>query len=185
MFFAGWENIRSQRKTMKTLAAEFTDKFLPQGNLLYFKDIEALHKNVATKTDNILGKLLRSTTSKLLIDRSTTNSIPLMESQLANVKNHLENQDTKLGFYVWAIPTIGFIGTVYGIATALGVADSAEISTITQYLGVAFDTTLLSLLLSVIITRTYHDLLASKEEYLNQLRGFVLENIISKTILNR
>jgi biopolymer transport protein ExbB/TolQ len=65
--------------------------------------------------------------------------------------------------FVWAVPTLGFIGTVLGIAAAvggfsetLGAAASLEgmkesIGAVTGGLGVAFDTTLLALVMSILI----------------------------------
>lgn len=65
--------------------------------------------------------------------------------------------------FVWAVPTLGFIGTVLGLGTAVGgfsesleAAASLEglkssIGSVTGGLGVAFDTTLLALVLSIVI----------------------------------
>ena len=65
--------------------------------------------------------------------------------------------------FVWAVPTLGFIGTVLGLGAAVGgfsesleAAASLEglkasIGTVTGGLGVAFDTTLLALVLSIVI----------------------------------
>ena len=64
---------------------------------------------------------------------------------------------------IWAIPLLGFIGTVVGISTAVanfsGILDTAGdiekiksgIGDVTTGLGVAFDTTLLALFLSVLV----------------------------------
>ena len=65
---------------------------------------------------------------------------------------------------LWAIPIMGFIGTVLGLSVAVGsfsefLSGSAELSDIknaigkvTMGLGVAFDTTLLALVLTVLLT---------------------------------
>ena len=52
----------------------------------------------------------------------------------------------------WAIPSIGFIGTVRGIGEALAQADKAvqgDIAGVTQSLGVAFNSTFIALLISI------------------------------------
>lgn len=63
--------------------------------------------------------------------------------------------NAKLGmvrFAIWAIPAIGFIGTVRGIGSALSVASGPEqLPAVVGYLGVAFDTTFFSLLLSIVL----------------------------------
>lgn len=65
--------------------------------------------------------------------------------------------------FVWVVPTLGFIGTVLGIGEAVGGfsasldaaasldAMKASIGTVTGGLGVAFDTTLLALVMSIFI----------------------------------
>ncbi len=88
---------------------------------------------------------------------------------------------------IWAIPILGFIGTVMGLAVAVSgfgvLGGSAEISAIktaigqvTTGLGVAFDTTLLALLLTVIlmfplsfIQRNEENLFVELENYLDDM----------------
>ena len=57
-------------------------------------------------------------------------------------------------YITWAIPSIGFIGTVRGIGDALGQAYKAvegDISGVTVSLGVAFNSTFVALVLSIIM----------------------------------
>lgn len=63
---------------------------------------------------------------------------------------------------LWAIPILGFIGTVIGLSTAVGslsMGDNADpkalkqsINSLTGGLGLAFDTTLLGLILSILLS---------------------------------
>ena len=60
-----------------------------------------------------------------------------------------ESELSMLRYLVWAIPSIGFIGTVRGIGVALQRADEAltgDISGVTSALGVAFNSTLVALI---------------------------------------
>jgi flagellar motor component MotA len=67
-----------------------------------------------------------------------------------------------LKVFLWAIPILGFIGTVLGLSIAVGNPDMSNtadpeaikgaIGTLTGGLGVAFDTTLLGLVLSMIMS---------------------------------
>lgn len=88
---------------------------------------------------------------------------------------------------IWAIPILGFIGTVMGLAVAVSgfgvLGGSAEISAIkgaigqvTTGLGVAFDTTLLALLLTVFlmfplsfIQRNEENLFVELDNYLDDM----------------
>ena len=57
-------------------------------------------------------------------------------------------------YIAWAIPSVGFIGTVRGIGDALGQAHKAiegDIFGVTKSLGVAFNSTLIALIISIVL----------------------------------
>ena len=65
-----------------------------------------------------------------------------------------------------AIPSSGFLGTVRGIREALGQAHKAvqgDIAGVTQSLGVAFNSTFVALLISIIIMFLLHQLQLTQE----------------------
>ena len=73
-----------------------------------------------------------------------------METELAIVR-----------YIAWAIPSIGFLGTVRGIGTALGQAYQAvngDIVGVTGSLGVAFNSTFVALVVSIILMFVLHQL---------------------------
>ncbi len=66
----------------------------------------------------------------------------------------------------WAIPSIGFIGTVRGIGSALGKAHQAmagDIAGVTASLGVAFNSTFVALMLSMVVMFFLHQLQLMQE----------------------
>jgi biopolymer transport protein ExbB/TolQ len=66
----------------------------------------------------------------------------------------LESGNSMIRYFIWAIPSIGFIGTVRGIGSALAKAEEAvagDISGMVDKLGVAFNSTLVSLVISIIL----------------------------------
>lgn len=91
-----------------------------------------------------------------------TRKLLLMTSQPGKSRHAMHSSDVEsnlamVRFTLWAIPTIGFIGTVRGMGSALSVADSPDkIPQIVGYLGVAFDTTLVGLLLSILLMFAKH-----------------------------
>ena len=69
-------------------------------------------------------------------------------------------------YITWAIPSIGFLGTVRGIGQALGQAHKAvegDITGVTQSLGVAFNSTFVALLISSLIMFLLHQLQLAQE----------------------
>ena len=66
----------------------------------------------------------------------------------------LEAGNAMIRFFIWAIPSIGFVGTVRGIGSALAKAEEAvagDLAGMVDKLGVAFNSTLVSLLLSIVL----------------------------------
>jgi chemotaxis protein MotA len=86
-------------------------------------------------------------------------------------------------YLAWSIPSIGFIGTVMGISGALGNADKAvagDIAMVTSQLGVAFDTTLVALLLSIILMFQIHISQQKEESLIIGIHDYIIENFINR-----
>jgi len=78
----------------------------------------------------------------------------------------LESELSIIRYIAWAIPSIGFIGTVRGIGQALQQAHRAvegDISGVTQNLGTAFNSTFVALVLSIILMFIIHQLQRAQE----------------------
>lgn len=116
-------------------------------------------------------------------EESSPNQKDLSKELLAiHIDNKFDTQQQDLSFlkYIsWAIPSIGFIGTVRGIGEALSrsaEAISGDISNMTESLGVAFNSTFVALLISIVlmlfITRLEHQ----QDEVIIKLRSKYLIN---------
>ncbi len=71
-----------------------------------------------------------------------------------NESERLESELAIVRYIAWAIPSIGFLGTVRGIGTALGQAHQAvtgDILGVTVSLGVAFNSTFIALITSIVL----------------------------------
>lgn len=103
-----------------------------------------------------------------------------------------DNNDSAYGsmrFIVWLIPTLGFIGTVIGIGMGIAgfgniieVAGSfdgvrEQIPTVTHNLGVAFDTTLLALLLTATMLAIMSYMQQRDDAFLGNIDRFCVEDI--------
>jgi hypothetical protein len=94
--------------------------------------------------------------------------------------------------FVWAVPTLGFIGTVIGIGAAVGgfsdtleAASSLEsmkesIGAVTGGLGVAFDTTLLALVMSMLIMFPANAVQRLEETLLGRVDDYCTEHLVQR-----
>jgi biopolymer transport protein ExbB/TolQ len=77
------------------------------------------------------------------------------------VAARLDTELSMVRYIIWAIPSVGFIGTVRGIGDALSQAHIAlegDIAGMTASLGVAFNSTLVALLISIVLMFLLHQL---------------------------
>lgn len=116
------------------------------GSFNYFllqDDYKTLEKNDDPLLEELTGKMDNETTNKEIYSILIENKFDLFQLDLSFIK-----------YISWAIPSIGFIGTVRGIGEALSQAAEAidgDITGMTTSLGVAFNSTFTALLLSIIL----------------------------------
>lgn len=114
-------------------------------------------------------------------------------SSLADLYFHqIDLKYTLLRYVAWVIPTLGFIGTVKGIAGALkyitGIIGNTENTTavqdalgnITRELGIAFNTTIVALVLSAILVFLIYTVQEIEEKGINKAVEYCLSNLINK-----
>jgi len=126
-------------------------KILPEDTREYARQIEGLpgetRQLLAPRA--LLGALARFGATRNVQDASTV-AHGICQSEA----DRLDSELSMLRYIAWAIPAIGFIGTVRGIGDALSQAHKAvtgDISGVTEGLGVAFNSTLIALLLSILL----------------------------------
>jgi biopolymer transport protein ExbB/TolQ len=95
--------------------------------------------------------------------------------------NRLDSELSMVRYITWAIPSIGFIGTVRGIGTALGNAHEAvagNIAAVTASLGVAFNSTFIALLISIVIMFLTHQITLMQERLVLASQDYCDDNLI-------
>ena len=93
----------------------------------------------------------------------------------------LDSELSMIRYIVWAIPSIGFIGTVRGIGQALGQAHRAvegDIVGVTVSLGVAFNSTFVALVISLFIMFIMHQLQLMQERLVLDSQAFCDVNLL-------
>ena len=95
--------------------------------------------------------------------------------------DRLESELSMVRYIAWAIPSIGFIGTVRGIGDALGQAHKAvegDIAGVTQSLGVAFNSTFIALLISIVLMFLLHQLQLHQERLVLDTESYLDDHLI-------
>lgn len=121
------------------------------------------------------------------VRKSAAETVTMMESQSAIDASNVASSYTIIKVFIWAMPILGFIGTVMGISGAVSglsatLENASDISAVTSSLksvfsglATAFDTTLLALIMSMIVKipasamqRSEDGLVTVADEYCNE-----------------
>ena len=143
---------------------------LNQGTSILPEDAREFSRPIQALPDIQQSYLLpRALLTALHRFRSTRNIQDVSDSVRAVCESESERLDSELSmirYIAWAIPSIGFLGTVRGISQALGQAHKAvqgDIAGVTESLGVAFNSTFVALLISIVIMFLVHQLQLAQE----------------------
>lgn len=116
----------------------------------------------------------------------------ILRSQVAHDESSMETSYALLGGFVWAIPVLGFIGTVLGLSDAIGgfstvLQGAAELSEIkkalqgvTGGLATAFETTLQALVGALFVQLYLTYLKKSELQFLEQCSAYCVKNVVNK-----
>jgi biopolymer transport protein ExbB/TolQ len=127
-----------------------------------------------------------------LFEARTNNSeaAALMNAQSNVDANRIAGSYALLKVFLWALPILGFVGTVLGLSFAMagfGSADLTDINAlkiavgaITTGLASAFNTTLLGLLLSMLLIFPMSAMQKREEDCLNDIDAFCNENVLPR-----
>lgn len=106
--------------------------------------------------------------------------------------NAVHSSYTLLRIFIWAIPILGFIGTVNGLGNAVGGFASGlegaqdiavlkdSLGKITVGLAVAFDTTLIALVMAIPLMFLMSAMQKAEEDLLNAIDAFCTENLLKR-----
>ncbi len=133
-----------------------------------------------------LPRLIQRTVTQFQTTKSIDQANSLLNSSLELYLHEIDLRYSMIRYVVWVIPTLGFIGTVVGISLALAFAGSVDLQDpsllgeLTKRLAVAFNTTLLALVMSAFLVLLQHIVQAHEERALNQAGQYCLDNLINR-----
>ena len=153
-----------------------------------------------------LARLIHSTAMSFQTHTSAQQAHEIMNSQVELELHQVDLKYTLIRYISWLLPTLGFIGTVVGIASALTAIDvsraprAAEIAQVssagedgesaektaasssseevTNKLGLAFNTTIVALIQSVLVVLLAQFLQKKEEEMVNVQSQYCLDNLV-------
>lgn len=126
---------------------------------------------------------LMSSLRRFLITNSVQNTSDAITSNIDALAVRLETENSMIRYLIWAIPSIGFIGTVRGIGQALSDAEKAlagDIAAMTDSLGVAFNSTFVALIISIFLMFLLHQLQKMQDGLLVETQAYCEKFLLTR-----
>jgi len=189
LFFYGIAEIYILNREFNREISSLSKGLLPEKDnwVLSPADVMELKLKIIEKEQKgkyFLTDLIKKACVKYRSGKSTSEALEVVSASVRIHQAKCESAQSIIRYVAWAIPSVGFIGTVIGIAASLGIADQASspegIAKVTGLLNVAFDTTLIALLLSLVLMFSFHRLTEKVEVFHSDVEHYVIENLINR-----
>ncbi|MGH9318806.1 MAG: MotA/TolQ/ExbB proton channel family protein [Vicinamibacteria bacterium] len=153
-------------------------KILPEDAREYARQIQMLPP---PQQRFLLPRTLLSSLHRFGVTRNIQDAHTTAHAVCESEGDRLDSELAMVRYIAWAIPALGFIGTVRGIGLALSQAQKAvegDISGVTENLGVAFNSTLIALLLGLVLMFLIHQLQLHQEGLVLDTESYIDEHLI-------
>ena len=182
-----------------------TSKFYETSSRDYLFDVDLLKdiqdnendtKNILNSIDALpqeirsapLVQTIASSLRRYMITGSVQNASESISPALEAMAVKNEAELAVIKYIVWAIPSIGFLGTVRGIGMAMSQAQNAvagDIGPMTESLGTAFNSTFVALLASVVIMLLLSFLQKTQDEQLVKVQEYCEKYLIERISISK
>ena len=182
-----------------------TSKFYETSSRDYLFDVDLLKdiqdnendtKNILNSIDALpqeirsapLVQTIASSLRRYMITGSVQNASESISPALEAMAVKNEAELAVIKYIVWAIPSIGFLGTVRGIGMAMSQAQNAvagDIGPMTESLGTAFNSTFVALLASLVIMLLLSFLQKTQDEQLVKVQEYCEKYLIERISISK
>jgi biopolymer transport protein ExbB/TolQ len=153
-------------------------KVLPEDAKDYARQLEALPEE---QKGMLVVRALQRTLDRFAATRSIRDSAETSRAVCDSEADRLDSGLAMIRYIAWAIPAIGFIGTVRHIGDALLQANQAvggDITAVTSSLGIAFNATFVALSLTIVLMFFLHQLQQSQEQFVHDTDHWIDHHLI-------
>lgn len=180
----------SRYREVRRQKAAFDLELLPPGQCILAEDSRDLQRRIEDRVGRrgpyILANMLRLALGKFATSRSSRDVAELVRTQADVDLARLVSSMGTVHYLAWAIPAIGFLGTVRGLAGSLTLGGETKLAVAqfirqaTNHLNVAFDCTLVALGLSLVVMFLLHAVQREEEGLVIDCQQYCLEHLVSR-----
>ena len=151
---------------------------LPEDSRIYMRTVQDLPEE---SQRNLLPRVILAALQRFESTKDVQNVADAVKAACESESDKLDSELSLIRYIAWAIPSIGFIGTVRGIGEALSqayLAVQGQIAGVTESLGVAFNSTFVALVISIVIMLCVHQLQRTQEQLVIDSESWCENNLI-------
>lgn len=175
-----WRLLRRERAL---LAMDFVglgagDVIFPEDATSYTRTLEQLSP---ADQKRFLPRTLKMVLNRFGATHSVQHAASASRDECEFEAARLDAELSLIRFSVWAIPAVGFVGTVRGIGAALQQAQRAaagDVTGVTQGLGITFNATLVALSLCIVVMFFLHQLQLLQDRLVLDTKLYVDDTLI-------
>jgi biopolymer transport protein ExbB/TolQ len=192
LFFVALGEIYVRYVSASAEARQHRMNYLPEDErtVLVAEDLGEIYAKLRKSPDLrkcFLPRLIDRCILQFQSSRSSEQSASLLNTSVEMFLHEVDLRYNMLRYICWVIPSLGFIGTVIGIGSALEFAgdpknkDAVDLLThVTGLLAVSFEGTFLALVLASILVFLQNVIQSKEEHSLNLSAQYCLDNLINR-----
>ncbi len=157
------------------------ERIIPEDALDRYKELKAVIERTPQWRDRLLPDCILASLQRFHASNSIQDAATAVRERADIAADSLDSSLSLIRYIVWAIPAIGFVGTVRGIGHALSFAEEAikgNLGAVTQNLGLAFNSTFVGLILCIFLMYLLHIVQSSQEELIIDIRHYCRDKLI-------
>jgi biopolymer transport protein ExbB/TolQ len=177
--------VRKERALLKhdLLHLHPGERIIPEDALDRYKEMKAAVERRPEWRERLLPECLIAALHRFHATSSIQDAANAVRERSDLASDHLDSGLGLVRYIAWAIPAIGFVGTVRGIGDALSFAEQAikgDISAVTTWLGLAFNSTLVGLMLCILLMYFLHMVQGLQESFIIETQTYCRDKLIDR-----
>lgn len=157
------------------------ERILPDGALERYIELRSAVAAKPSWRGRVLPACLLVALQRFHATGSVNEALAAVKDRAERTTDELDSSLSLVRYIAWAIPAIGFVGTARGIGDALTFADAAvkgDISAVTSWLGLAFNSTLVGLLLCIPLMYLLHVVQSIQETTMLDVQTYCCDEVL-------
>jgi biopolymer transport protein ExbB/TolQ len=157
------------------------ERIIPEDALDRYKELKTAVEREPRWRERLLPECILAALHRFHASASIQDAANAIRERAELAGDRLDSSLSLVRYIAWAIPAIGFIGTVRGIGDALNFAEQAihgDISSVTTGLGLAFNSTFVGLSMCIVLMFFLHMVQQRQEAFIIETQTFCRDKLI-------